>query len=60
MKRGTVSHSAEIHVDGDITTNGIESVFSMFRRGVIGSFHKISIKPLHRYLSEFESRFNAR
>jgi hypothetical protein len=45
---------------GDITTNGIESAFSLFKRSVIGSFHKISIKHLHRYLSEFETRFNAR
>ena len=46
--------------DGNITTNGIESAFSLFKRGVIGSFHKISIKHLHRYLSEFETRFNGR
>ncbi len=60
IKHKTVNHSAEIYVDGDVTTNGIESVFSLFKRGVIGSFHKISIKHLHRYLSEFETRFNAR
>jgi transposase-like protein len=59
-KHRTVNHSAEIYVDGDTTTNGIESAFSLFKRGVIGSFHKISIKHLHRYLSEFETRFNAR
>jgi len=59
-KHFTVNHSAKIYVDGNITTNGIESVFSLFKRGVIGSFHKISIKHLHRYLSEFETRFNAR
>jgi transposase-like protein len=60
MKHRTVNHSAEIYVDGNITTNGIESAFSLFKRSVIGSFHKISIKHLHRYLSEFETRFNAR
>jgi transposase-like protein/DNA-directed RNA polymerase subunit RPC12/RpoP len=59
-KHRTVNHSAEIYVDGNTTTNGIESVFSLFKRGVIGSFHKISIKHLHRYLSEFETRFNGR
>jgi transposase-like protein len=59
-KHRTVNHSAEIYVDGNTTTNGIESAFSLFKRGVIGSFHKISIKHLHRYLSEFETRFNAR
>jgi transposase-like protein len=59
-KHRTVNHSAEIYVDGNTTTNGIESAFSLFKRGVIGSFHKISIKHLHRYLSEFETRFNGR
>ncbi len=59
-KHRTVNHSREIWVDGNTTTNGIESAFSLFKRGVIGSFHKISIKHLHRYLSEFETRFNAR
>lgn len=60
IKHKTVSHSQEIWVDGDTTTNGIESAFSLFKRGVVGSFHKISIKHLHRYLSEFETRFNGR
>jgi transposase-like protein len=59
-KHRTVNHSAEIYVDGNTTTNGIESAFSLFKRGVIESFHKILIKHLHRYLSEFETRFNAR
>lgn len=59
-KHGTVNHSAQVYVDGDVTTNGIESAFSLFKRGVIGSFHKISIKHLHRYLSEFGYRFNDR
>ncbi len=59
-KHFTVNHSAKIYVDGNITTNGIESAFSLFKRAVIGSYHRISIKHLHRYLSEFETRFKAR
>ncbi|MGB8031413.1 MAG: IS1595 family transposase [Terracidiphilus sp.] len=59
-KHMTVNHTAKVYVDGDATTNGIESAFSLFKRGVLGSFHKISIKHLHRYLSEFEFRFNER
>lgn len=59
-KHFTINHSAKIYVDGNVTTNGIESAFSLFKRAVIGSFHKVSIKHLHRYLSEFETRFNAR
>ena len=59
-KHFTVNHSAKIYVDGNVTTNGIESAFSLFKRGIIGSFHRVSIKHLHRYLSEFETRFNGR
>ncbi|HUI83107.1 MAG TPA: IS1595 family transposase [Candidatus Binatia bacterium] len=56
----TVNHIAHEYVRGDVTTNSIESAFSLLKRGMIGSFHKVSIKHLHRYLSEFEYRFNAR
>jgi len=59
-KHFTVNHSAKIFVDGNITTNGIESAFSLFKRAVIGSFHQISVKHLHRYLTEFNYRFDAR
>jgi hypothetical protein len=38
----------------------VESSFSLLTRGLIGSFHRVSIKHLHRYLTEFEYRFNAR
>ncbi len=43
-----------------IHTNTVESAFSLLKRGLIGSFHRVSIKHLHRYLSEFEFRFNIR
>ena len=56
----TVNHIDYEYVRGDVTTNRIESAFSLFKRGIVGSFHKISIKHLHRYLSEFETRFNER
>jgi len=59
-KHKRVNHSKGEYVNGIITTNGIESTFSLFKRAIIGSFHKVSIKHLHRYLSEFETRFNAR
>jgi len=60
-KHETVNHSAKEYVrfGTDIHTNTIESAFSLLKRGMIGSFHKVSIKHLHRYLSEFEYRFNA-
>ena len=46
--------------DTRIHTNTVESAFSLLKRGLIGSFHRVSIKHLHRYLSEFEFRFNIR
>ena len=46
---------------GDVvTTNFVESSFSLLRRGVIGAFHHISQKHLHRYVSEFDFRWNHR
>jgi transposase-like protein len=54
----TVNHIVGEYVRGDVTTNSIESVFSLFKRGVIGQFHKLSGKHLHRYLAEFEYRFD--
>jgi hypothetical protein len=60
-KHITVNHSKEYVVPGtDTHTNTIESAFSLLKCGLIGSFHFVSIKHLHRYLSEFEYRFNNR
>jgi hypothetical protein len=55
-----VNHSAGIYVDGAITTNGIESAFSLLKRGIIGSWHKVSAKHLTAYLDEMTFRFNNR
>jgi transposase-like protein len=38
----------------------VENAFSLFKRGLLGSYHIVSIKHLHRYLAEFEFRFNER
>jgi transposase-like protein len=43
-----------------IHTNTVESAFSLFKRCLGGSYHIVSIKHLHRYLAEFEFRFNER
>jgi hypothetical protein len=47
-------------VDGDITTNGIESAFSLLKRGIIGCWHKVSAKYLEAHLEEMTFRFNRR
>ena len=56
----TVSHSTEQWVIGDVHTNSIEGVWGLFKRSLMGSFHKVSRKHLDRYLSELEWRFNNR
>ena len=59
-KHKAINHSAKVYVDGDITTNGIESAFSLLKRGIIGSWHKVSAKHLEAYLDEMTFRFNNR
>jgi len=56
----TVNHHDGVYVDGDVTTNGIESAFSLLKRGIIGSWHKVSAKHLSAYLDEMTFRFNNR
>jgi transposase-like protein len=56
----TIRHKLKIYVKGDIHTNTIESAFSLLKRGVIGTWHKISAKHLAAYLQEMEFRFNRR
>jgi transposase-like protein len=59
-KHEAVDHSAYQWVRGDIHTNTVESVWSLFKRSVIGSYHQISVKHLPAYLDELEWRFNNR
>jgi len=49
----TVNHSASEFVRGNVTTNGIESVFAVLQRGIIGVYHHTSDKHLARYVDEF-------
>jgi hypothetical protein len=59
---GTVNHSAEEYVKtgGFHHTNTIESFFAIVKRGIYGSFHNVSAAHLHRYLAEFDFRYNTR
>jgi transposase-like protein len=59
-KHKTIKHSTGVYVDGDITTNGIESAFSFLKRGIVCSWHKVSAKHLSAYLDEMTFRFNNR
>jgi transposase-like protein len=56
----TVNQSIKDYVRSDVNTNTVESVFSLFKRSLVGSFHQVSAKHLDRYLDEFEFRFNNR
>src|SRR5581483_5212128 len=59
-KHKTIRHKSKIYVDGDIHTNTVESAFSLLKRGIMGSWHKISAKHLPAYLDEMTFRFNRR
>lgn len=64
-RHGRINHSkgkyARTEQDGLVVhTNTIEGSFALLKRGVTGTFHSISKKHLHRYLSEFEFRYNTR
>ena len=56
----TVNHSVGKYVDDQAHTNGIESFWSMLKRGYHGTYHKMSGKHLGRYVNEFSGRHNAR
>jgi transposase-like protein len=59
-KHKTINHSKRIYVQGDVYTNTVESAFSLLKRGIMGTWHKISAKHLAAYLEEMTFRFNRR
>jgi transposase-like protein len=60
VPHGTVNHSREEYVRGNVHTQSIESFWSLIKRGIIGNYHKVSAKYLPLYLNEFTFRFNNR
>ncbi|MCH8799904.1 MAG: IS1595 family transposase [Chloroflexi bacterium] len=56
----TVNHSIGEYARGNVNTNSVENIWSLLKRSIIGSFHKVSIKHLDAYLDELEWRFNNR
>ena len=56
----TVNHSKREYVRGDVTTNTVEGFFATVERGLMGIYHAVSKEHLHRYMSEFEFRYNHR
>jgi len=63
-KHKTVNHSADEFVRYEkgmcVTTNAVESAFSLFKRGIVGAWHKVSAKHLMAYLQEMTWRYNNR
>ncbi len=59
---GTVNHSINEYVrtGGFHHTNTVENYFSIFKRGVVGTYHHVSEAHLKRYLAEFDFRYNER
>ena len=56
----TVKHSVGEYVNEQIHINGMESFWSMLKRGITGTYHKMSKKHLARYVNEFTGRANVR
>jgi len=59
FRHQSVNHSAGEYARGAASTNGIESVWAVLKRGVYGTFHHISPKHTGRYADEFAWRLNA-
>ena len=59
-KHEAVKHTVGEYVRGQAHTNGIESFWSLLKRGYYGTYHKMSPKHLDRYVGEFAGRHNQR
>jgi transposase-like protein len=55
-----VRHSTKQYVDGVVHTQTIDGFWSLLKRGIMGSFRKVSRKYLPLYVAEFEFRYNNR
>ena len=55
-----VDHSLGEYVRGDVTTNTVEGYFGLLKRGLNGTYHHVGQQHLHRYLAEFDFRWNRR
>jgi transposase-like protein len=57
-RQRSINHGLGEYVRDGVTTNGIESVFAVMKRGLIGVYHHASPKHLGRYVNEFAFRLN--
>jgi transposase-like protein len=59
-KHESVKHSRKEYARGDVNTNSAEGFFGIFKRGMRGNYQHCAEKNLHRYLAEYEFRYNTR
>jgi hypothetical protein len=59
-KHEAVNHGDKEYARGDVHVNSVEGYFSIFKRGMRGVYQHCSEKHLHRYLAEFDFRYNHR
>lgn len=55
-----INHGRKEYVRGNVHTNTVEGYFSILKHGIIGVYHHVGKHHLHRYLSEFDFRYNGR
>lgn len=60
LSHQTVNHERKEYARGNVTTNTIEGVFSIFKRGMIGTYQHCGSQHLERYTTEFDFRYNTR
>ena len=53
-----VDHNNDVYVVNGLSTNNLEGYWSLLKRGIVGIYHYVSPKHLHRYCNEFAFRYN--
>jgi transposase-like protein len=59
MKHEVINHQV-CYVDGEIHTNTIESFWGLLKRGIVGQYHRVTLRHLNQYITEFCYRYNGR